>query len=171
MSTFPEHAQAFLTWAFQDLAKAAEILDRHPKLIRSTNSLGETVLHYLAVEGRAEAVELLLKRGAVVDTRDFSNATPLHHAAQLGYVDLVRLLLFHEADVKAVDHNQETALHFAARSKGAAEIVSLLLQAGADVNAFSGLERPLDTALKAGRKDAADLLLAAGGVETEWKAE
>ena len=126
MSTFPPHATAFIAWACSDLAKATEILDRHPRLIRSTNSLGETALHY-------------------------------------------RVLLAADADPEAVDQNKESPLHLACRKEGVPEIVEQLLQAGADVNAFSGLARPLDVPLEAGREDLAALLRAAGGVETSRK--
>ena len=170
MSTFPPYADAFVRWACHDVRKAAEILERHPKVLRSTNGVGETVLHYLAVEGKTDAVALLIAKGADVNTRNRFKGTPLHDAAQLGHIDVVRALLAAEAEVDPVDHLGETPLHKACRGD-TREVVEILLKAGADPNAFSGLKRPLDLALEEKQESIAERLRAAGAVETVRKDE
>lgn len=122
--------------------------------------------HYLAVEGQAAAVALLVAKGADVNTRNRFKGTPLHDAAQLGNVDVVRVLLAAEADVDPADHLKQTPLHKACGKDGVPDVVKLLLEAGADANAFDGLARPLDVAIEAKRPDLAEFLRSAGAVES-----
>jgi hypothetical protein len=47
-----------------DLPAAASLLGSEPGLVHERNRLGETVLHFLAVENNHAAVQWLLARGA-----------------------------------------------------------------------------------------------------------
>ena len=51
-----------------DLAEAEQLFRDDPEMIHATNSLGETPLHYLAIENDLEAVDWLRREGASIDT-------------------------------------------------------------------------------------------------------
>ena len=68
---------AFRDAVWCDKAEAARLLAEDPSLIAVRNSIGETVMHYLAVENERASVEWLLDRGADVNTRNNFGSTPL----------------------------------------------------------------------------------------------
>ena len=82
-------------------------------------------------------------------------------------VEAVRLMLENDVDVKAADNLGDTALHGAARIKSA-EIVQLLVDAGAEINVVNKRGQtplftaehywPIGIALTYKRSDAGDLL-------------
>ncbi|MBL8669827.1 MAG: ankyrin repeat domain-containing protein [Alphaproteobacteria bacterium] len=100
---------------------------------------GLAPLHVAVAYGRHDALKTLLDMGANVETRapGFRGQTPLQAASQFGDVASVRMLLARGArhDAKSEDlFGGDPALTLAA-SAGHAEIVALLLDAGADPNA------------------------------------
>jgi uncharacterized protein len=80
--------------------------------------------------------ELLHEQPSLIDARSSDDATALHFAAFFTQPETARLLVDHGADVHAVSptFGNVTPLHSAA-ADGSAEIVHLLLEAGADPNA------------------------------------
>ncbi len=84
--------------AVLDQAAAEQLLREHPELIRATNRLGETALHFLAVEDYVEGVAFLARHGAPVDARNDSQRTPLMEAAMVGATHVVHQLLACGAD-------------------------------------------------------------------------
>jgi ankyrin repeat protein len=94
---------------------------------------GETPLHYAASYGHKDIVELLLSNGVNVDVRDGIGRTPLYDAAASSRIEEVRILLA-EADVNMGTLRGYTALSGAA-SHGREDIVQLLIDKGANVNA------------------------------------
>jgi len=166
---YSSFAVEFLKWAPKDLAHAEAILKEHPKVIHSRSGLGETLLHFLAVENCPEAVRLLIRCGADVNTRNQSGSTPLHEAALLGYREVVQLLVENEADVDIKNKLGETPLNCAVRSSTPSrEVVQLLIQADADINADAGFgETPLAVAIRSRKNDIAKLLKDAGARDPE----
>ena len=70
-----------------------------------------------------------------LDTRDLYNDTPLHHAAVRGHLESCKLLLQVEPGlVMAVNNGKNTPLHLAS-STAKHDVVQVLLNAGAAVNA------------------------------------
>lgn len=84
--------------AVLDHDRARELLRRHPQLLHAKKSLGETSLHFLAVENYPVGVDFLAKAGADVNTRNEFDKTPLMEAKLLGYEEMVKLLLSHGAN-------------------------------------------------------------------------
>jgi ankyrin repeat protein len=123
---------------FADRASAEKLLAKDPQLIAVRSSIGETAMHYLAVEDELESVEWLLDRGADVNTRNDFGETPLMNAASLGYFKMCELLLKRGADLEARDSSEETAISKAAQSGEKSVLMMLLglLPAGADINAY-----------------------------------
>lgn len=56
------------------------------------NGIGETMLHWYAIEGSADVLQKLVDLGFDVDTPDESSTRPILHAAQIGRWDNVRVL-------------------------------------------------------------------------------
>lgn len=84
--------------------------------------------------------DLLHEDPAVLDARSPDDATALHFAAFFAQPETARLLVDHGADLHAVSptFGSVTPLHSAAAG-GSAEIVHVLLAAGADANARQNL--------------------------------
>lgn len=117
----------FVATVSNDRKLAAQMLADNRERLQEKSSVGETALHYLAIENDLEGVTFLISQGAEVDSRDNSNCTPLMHAAQLGNDEMCLLLMEHGADVNAIDDLLNyTPLHYAA-SAGDAELLEAML--------------------------------------------
>src|SRR5262249_46781819 len=81
-----------------DFSAAATLLQNDPHLIAERNGIGETVLHFLAVENNHPAIEWLHARGADLNTKNDFGIPLLFEVAQLGYRDLFLWLVQHGAD-------------------------------------------------------------------------
>src|SRR6266550_679428 len=78
--------------AVKDAARARELVKSYPHVLDLRTGLGETALHYLAIENYAEAVRLLIDLGARVNvTNDFGNSA-LAEAELAGATDAVKVL-------------------------------------------------------------------------------
>lgn len=141
------------------------LLDHGVRATSATSLGGRTLLHVAATWNGTNAAALLLRRGAKVEAVDRGGFTPLHAAARGGATEVAALLLKHRANpdarVVAATPPQplppgvtrvtspflgDTALHLAAQN-GPTNLISLLLRAGAFVNATNSLgSTPLDLA-------------------------
>ncbi|CAE7791093.1 unnamed protein product [Symbiodinium microadriaticum] len=91
----------------------------------------EAALLQAVQQGHVGIVRLLLGSRANVSLRSKSDGqTPLTRVSLSGHTEIVRMLLKSRAEVDAVDNCGATALMFAS-SRGNADIVSILLEAGA----------------------------------------
>ena len=137
-----ELLNAFRAASYQ--GTGTEFISAHPELtsIRSPH-VGETVLHFVAIENEVQAVKELAAAGADAGCCDGSQTTPLMSSVKLGHFEMASLLLALGADVHARDHDGQTVLHhWCHRPKEA--ILELLLAAGADIHAVDELgETPL----------------------------
>lgn len=162
--TIPTDLRTFRQAAMHDRQFAEKMLAQCPNLINEQDGVGETALHYCAIEGSTEAVTWLISKGASVNTRTHSNSTPMIHAAQLGQLEVCKVLLKAGADLTAMDEiESNTPLHAAARH-GYVEICQLLLEAGAMANSINGDgQRPWDIALPRKREQVREILRKHGG--------
>lgn len=172
-----------------DKATLEALLSAEPSLLGFTAPNGSSVMLLSAYFGHPEVAEVFMRHGAKPDVfeasalgnlekvqrlvnsdRAFVNAFatdgfyPLGLAAYFGHPSIVEFLLKNGAEVKLAARNTQkvTALH-AGASRGGAEIVKMLLDAGADPNVKQ--ERgfvPLHSAAANGNAAVVELLLKYG---------
>jgi ankyrin repeat protein len=172
-----------------DKAGVDALLIADPGLLRFTAPNGSSVMLLAAYYRHAELAEIFVRHGAKPDVFEASalgdletvrklvtanpaavnsfaadGFYPLGLAAFFGYRAIVEFLLKNGADVKAAARNAQkvTAMH-AGATRGDAEIVKMLLEAGADPNAQQ--ERgfvPLHSAAANGNFPVVQLLLQHG---------
>ncbi|HEX7898553.1 MAG TPA: ankyrin repeat domain-containing protein [Planctomycetota bacterium] len=153
---------------------------------------GTTALHWAAHHAEPEIARFLLKAGAKADVANRAGVTPLALACETGHEELVRLLLDAGADAKpegllmtaarvgrpgpvslllargakADAEKGQTALHWAS-AEGHAEVVRLLLKAGAERRRLSSGFTPLLLAARNGKSEVVRVLLEAGADPNE----
>lgn len=105
--------------------------------VDQTDNTGQTALRYAAISWRdaAEKIDALIGAGANVNHRSNDGSTALSDAAYEQNAAAIRALISHGADVGNRDFQGYTAISWTC-GKGVpeADIVELLLRAGADVN-------------------------------------
>ncbi|CAN0378928.1 unnamed protein product, partial [Ectocarpus fasciculatus] len=101
---------------------------------------GFSPLMLASTSGHRSTVEALLRAGA--DTTPYSSncgkfrrMTALDMAAARGHFGVVQVLVGNGGDARAHNHGGYTALHCAAFHEHGGEVVDVLLDAGADINA------------------------------------
>ncbi len=126
-------------------------------------------LHYAIWKKDDVKAQVLIKRRKNIDEPcyvndlHFGDTTPLMVAVQKGNVDLIRLLIQNGVDVLGDPYNRK-ALHIAASSydlEDRADIVEILLNAGADVN-VDDFGTPLHLAAGRGYINISRLLISRG---------
>ncbi|NJL27641.1 MAG: hypothetical protein HC897_06935 [Thermoanaerobaculia bacterium] len=155
---------------------------------------GWTALHLAARDGATSAIDALLQAGLGIDRTLVNGATALHLAAHNGHLATLRRLLARGADLNAralnewppsvrqiksvLEKRKQTTpditlgnfdfspLHMAV-AEGKTEVVALLLEAGADVNALTGSgATPLSLAATRNRPELVEVL-SSQGADTE----
>ncbi|WP_299779426.1 ankyrin repeat domain-containing protein [uncultured Formosa sp.] len=118
-----------------------------------------TVLMFSSFNGHTELVKTLLDNGATIDLKDTTNRTALMYACTGPFATTVKVLLEAGAQVNLKDnHEQWTPIMFAA-GEGQIEVMQLLLDAGADVNALDiDGESSYDFAISNNHEEAAKFL-------------
>lgn len=108
--------------------------------LNARNNLREAPLHVAAVANNNAVAGLLIAAGADINARDRNERTPLFFAVEKGRTEIVRLLVSKKADVNVRDRNGFTPLIVAIRwgeqKTEIREIAQLLIDGGADVNAW-----------------------------------
>jgi len=101
-----------------DFVTAAALVEKVPPLIDERNGIGETVLHFLAVENNQPAVEWLHARRADLNATNKFGTPLLFEVADLGYRDLLVWLLQHGANpTKKKSDGQTLEEHLAERGE------------------------------------------------------
>ena len=127
-----------LHWAvYHENPEAVDLLLRSGANVNSANALGVTSLWIASDHGDTPRVAQLLAAGADANLAPPTGGTPLMLASRNGDAASVKLLLSHGANVNAAEEaNGQTALMWAIARRHA-DVVGLLLQAGADVRVRS----------------------------------
>lgn len=148
---------------------------------------GRTALMYAATSGNVEVAKLLMDKGADAHAKMNFGDTVLMYAAESGSLDLVKLVLDKGVDVNAKDTTGNTALRYAVGTKlgdlnddmhvyyestGQSvdpEIVKLLIEKGADVNAENDLGQTVLMGAAKGRHPEVLRILVDKGAEVNLK--
>ena len=129
--------------------------------VNTKDERGITPLMYTAWVGSVEAMTLLLDHGADPNLTNNSGSTALMLAAT--EIAKVRLLKDHGANVNLASARGRTALLLAAMNDRSADIVRLLIAAGADVNVVDGMKTTvLHAAAQGNDTETVRLLVEAG---------
>jgi ankyrin repeat protein len=105
MPASPEWYELCALVAGKKFDEAAALLARHPSLRSAVDGMGETVLHYQAVENDEQGVSWLSSQGFDINTRNEFGTPVVFEVAQLDYRDLLRWFISHGADLKCRDKN------------------------------------------------------------------
>eukprot|EP00903_Cladosiphon_okamuranus_P013895 g12923.t1 len=106
----------------------------HGADVNATDANHCTALHSAASENKVGAIDVLVEAGGNIEVRSRHGMKPLHSAAGQLSIEAIGALLRHGADVNAKSLNLLSPLMVAATkagTRGAAEVVDLLLRSGA----------------------------------------
>jgi ankyrin repeat protein len=100
--------------------EAYELLDEGSSLPRTLlnqvltnrNGLGESMLHWYAIEGDVDVVEKIIALGFDVDTTNSFGRTPLFECVTIDRWDIVEILLAHGARADIKDQNDEDVFDY-----------------------------------------------------------
>lgn len=122
---------------FQQLLELVVLNPNWTPYLDIQNDLGQSALHLAAVLGSSESICALLKAGASVDLQERGGNTALHLAVNEQHSDCVRQITTSPRNLpehlNCYNYTGVSALHLAVQ-KGKCDIISMLLEAGADVN-------------------------------------
>ena len=131
--------------------------------IEAKYRLGWTPMLAACYKGNLIIVKMLVEAGASVHSTDYTKETCLTLAAGYGHTETVRYLVgLPEVEVNEKARNKHTALHSAV-SRGHPDVVQLLIDAGADIEARNNFgHSPLLVASSKGKLSIVKLLVKAG---------
>jgi len=133
--------------------------------VNAVDNYGTTALIVAATAGHHEVVKLLLDSGANAQLRDDSGGAPLVNAVYFGHLETVQLLLdnLQQDKTPMLDKRDGEELLMLGAGLGHADIVSLMVKAGIDVNGRGLKQRtPLMAAAAFDQAEVAKVLLAQG---------
>ena len=125
---------------------------------------GCSLLHYTCASGSLEGVKMLVRAGAEVRATNDEGEMCLVLAARNGHIETVRYLVcLPEVDVNYRQTDNYTALHCAVDEKPRTDVVQVLIDAGADIDAKNNEGcSPLHTVCASGALDVVKMLVEAG---------
>lgn len=141
----------------RDVERVREILREHPESVNEQYIFGGgNPLYHACWRGTLDCIEALLDAGADINCNK-AGQPPLHQAIRRGRhegrLEVVNVLVAAGADVSKPGFNGATALHVACSlAKPCPQTIQIMLDAGADVNAWSsrrdGFKTPLHEVLE-----------------------
>jgi len=122
-----------LHWAaYHENAAMVDLLVHAGADVKAANRYGATPLSLAAATGNAAVIERLLEAGADPNATSPGGEPTLMTVARTGSVEAVKVLIAYKADVNAREATRgQTALMWAA-GEGHADVITVLLEAGAD---------------------------------------
>jgi hypothetical protein len=99
----------------KEFNRAERLLSESPEILGETNSIGETVLHFLAVENDFEGVTWLHSRGASLNTKNKFGEPLVFEVAERGHKELLLWLAHNGADLSVRDGRNRSLLEYLRR--------------------------------------------------------
>ena len=96
----------------RNYSEAESMLMHTPSLLSLTSGLGETALHYLAVENDLEGVAWLHAKGSSLDTTNVFGTPVIFEVAQLEYKELYSWFVANGANVRAHDKEGKDIIEY-----------------------------------------------------------
>lgn len=93
-------------------SEASILLKEESELVDVRNGIGETVLHFLAVENDIEGVAWLKSRGFDLDCKNEFGVPVVFEVAQLGYRELLEWFQKHGANLFAKDNENQSIIEY-----------------------------------------------------------
>jgi ankyrin repeat protein len=93
--------------AAREFEAADALLRAHPRLASARNNVGETVLHFLAVENDIDGVAWLRAAGFDLNTRNDFGTPVVFEVAQLRYTELLLWFAEQGADLTVLDAEEQ----------------------------------------------------------------
>ena len=126
---------------------------------------GDTVLHHATHKCCAvQTLQAIIDYGAHVNVPNYKSLTPLNLACRKGNIDAMNVLLNAAADPNVADADGDTVLHNAIFKSCNTEMLTTIIDRGANVNAINNKHRTaLMLACKAQNEDAMKILLGGRG--------
>ncbi|KAK0648156.1 ankyrin repeat-containing domain protein [Cercophora newfieldiana] len=135
--------------------------------LETQDAVGDTPLANSAAVGNSAFLDFLIERGACLDGRGAKFGTPIHRALVNDQLGSVKRLVAAKANINITGYTFGTPLQMAFGRDSESELVTLFLDAGADVNAAGGREgNVVIAASRRGSLEAVKLVLDAGGSPT-----
>ena len=100
--------------AGRDFTTAIALIQNDPELINKSNGIGETVLHFLAVENDAMGVAWLHDQAADINCENDFGIPAWFEVAQLGYQELLMWFVQAGVNLNATDRDGQGILTFLA---------------------------------------------------------
>ncbi len=120
----------------RQFAVAEKLYESQFDVNEADSATGVTALHLLVQDGNEEAVTWLFQHQAVADKPLSDGRTALHIASSLKYRKIAQILINHGANVNARSIERRfTPLHYAASIADNSDLLELLIERGADVQA------------------------------------
>ena len=116
--------------------EALSRLRRDRSLLDARSGLGETLLHWMAVEDASSLVSALIELGAEIDTVNHFGSTPLQEAVQLGRTEICLELLARGASVTHINDAGDSVISTSTilkRKRNTQLIVALLDRLPSDI--------------------------------------
>ena len=131
--------------------------------INKQDNYGDTCVHRACFNGNIKIVRFLIEKGASVFINTNVGVNPLHSSAYKGHNEIVRYLITeHKVPINIETNSKGVPLHYAV-GQNRDDIVLMLLELGANVNAVNkdGVSS-LHIALKNNRTEIAKMLISNG---------
>ena len=105
--------------------------------VNATDNSNQTPLMRACYDGgRLDNIKMLIQNGADIQARDCNGSTVLHVASISSNQEVVEFLLkLNEISVNATDNSSQTPLMYACLNGGPLQIIKMLIQNGADIQA------------------------------------